>query len=74
MLIINRILMFIFIFIFRNKIYNKYNDIIKCWNRHKNPHKIKSLTLRNISVIIFNLMFYFINFGMLFAITFIEKR
>lgn len=74
MLIINRILMFGFIFVFKNKICVKYSKIIKYWNRHKNPHKIKSLTLRNISVIIFNLMFYIINLCMLIGITFIEKR
>lgn len=30
--------------------------------------KIRSLTLRNISVIIFNLMFYVINIGLIYAI------
>lgn len=66
-LIINRILIFSFLFIFGNKINNLYSKFYKLWNRHKYPNKIKSLTLRNISIIIFNIMFVFINFGMLFS-------
>lgn len=73
-LILNRILMFGFIFLFKNKIYTMYSKMIKYWNRHKDPHKIRSLTLRNISIIAFNLMFYIINFCMLIGITFMEKR
>lgn len=66
-LIINRILIFGFIFIFRNKINNVYKMFYQSWNRHSNPKKIKSLTLRNISIIIFNLMFVLINFGMIYT-------
>lgn len=74
MLVINRLLMFTIIIIFKNKIYNLYTKMTKFWNRHTEPHKIKSLTLRNINIIIFNIMFYIINLGMLFCITIIEKR
>lgn len=74
MLIINRLLMFGFIFIFKNKISNTYNEIIKYWNRNEKHKKIRSLTLRNISIITFNLMFYIINLCMLIAIALIEKR
>lgn len=74
MLIINRILIFTILFIFKNNIYKIHNKIIKYWNRHKDPHKIKSLTLRNINIIIFNLMFYVINLCMLIGITVIETR
>lgn len=74
MLVINRILIFTFIIAFKNKINYIYNEVRKYWNRHKNPQKIKSLTLRNISVIIFNLMFYILNICMLIAVAFIEKR
>lgn len=66
-LIINRILIFGFIFIFGNKINNVYKMFYQSWNRHSNPKKIKSLTLRNISIIIFNLMFVLINFGMIYT-------
>lgn len=74
MLIINRTLIFVFLFIFKNKISVIYNRIIKYWNRNKEHTKIRSLTLRNISVIIFNLMFCIINIGLIMAIAFIEKR
>lgn len=66
-LIINRILLFTFLFIFRNKIRNIYKNFYLLWNRHKNPNKIKSLTLRNISIIFFNLMFWLINICMIYA-------
>lgn len=64
-LIINRILLFMFLIIFKNKIRVIYKNFYLIWNRHSNPNKIKSLTLRNISIIIFNLMFWIINFGMI---------
>ena len=39
-----------------------YIKYMSCWNRNrKTPNKIRSLTLRNISVIIFNLMIFIIN-------------
>lgn len=71
-LIINRILIFSFIFIFRNKINVLYKSFYKLWNRHDNPKQIKSLTLRNISVIVFNLMFVFINMGMIFFLKYLK--
>ena len=74
MLIINRFLMFNFLFCFKNKIYLYYHKFIKFWNRNKEPQKIKSLTLRNISIIVFNFMFYTINLCMLIALSYIEKR
>ena len=66
-LFINRILMFLFLYLFRNKIKELYKNFYLGWNRHNNPNRIKSLTLRNISVIIFNLMFWIINLGMIYA-------
>lgn len=71
-LILNRILIFTFIFIFRNSIKDKYKEFCSLWNRHNHPNKIKSLTLRNISIITFNLMFWFINIGMLFFIIYLK--
>lgn len=59
-----RILLFGFLFLSRNKIYFIYNKFYSSWNRHKEKNKIRSLTLRNISIIVFNLMFYFINIGL----------
>lgn len=67
--IINRILL-IFFFIF---LYEKlhYIEVLykKCWNRNdKNKNKMKSATFRSMNVVIFNIMFYFINLGMVYAI------
>lgn len=66
-LLVNRILIFLFLFIFKEAIREKYVEFYSLWNRHNNPIKIKSLTLRNISIIIFNLMFYVLNICMIFA-------
>lgn len=66
-LIVNRILMFLLIFVFRKTIREKYVEFYSLWNRHNNPNKTKSLTVRNLSVIIFNLMFWLINLGIVFV-------
>lgn len=63
-IIICRIILFAFLFLFQNKIYTIYKKFCSLWNRHKEKNKIRSLTLRNISIIVFNLMFYFINIGL----------
>lgn len=71
-LIINRILMFVVLYFARNKIQSAYKNFCSLWNRHNNPNKIRSLTLRNISIITFNLMFWFINLGMIFFLTYLK--
>lgn len=68
-LIINRILMFVILYFNRNKIKTIYKKFCSLWNRHNNPKKIRSLTLRNISIIIFNLMFWIMNFLIIFFLT-----
>ena len=60
-LITNRILIFAILYFGRDKIKNSYKKFCTLWNRHNNPNKIRSLTLRNISIIIFNLTFWTIN-------------
>lgn len=67
-LIINRIMMFCILFLIRNKINSVYQKYYKRWNKHKDKTKIRSLTLRNISVIVFNLMFYIMNIGLTYII------
>lgn len=67
-LIINRILIFSILYISKNNIHKKYKEFCSLWNRHNNPKKIRSLTLRNISIIVFNLMFWLLNICMAFAI------
>lgn len=71
-LIMNRVLMFITLYFGRNKIKDMYKKFCSLWNRHNNPNKMRSLTLRNISIIIFNLMFWFINLGMIFFLTYLK--
>lgn len=66
-LILNRIMIFSIVYFGRNKINVIYQKFYKLWNRHNKPNKVKSLTLRNISVIIFNLMFWIINICMAFS-------
>ena len=60
-LIINRILMFVVLYFSRNKIKTTYKSFCSLWNRHNNPKKMRSLTLRNSSIIIFNSTFAIIN-------------
>lgn len=71
--ILNRILLFLILFVIKNKankLYKKYNHL---WNRHREEKvKIRSLTLRNISIILFNLMFVAINLGMIFFLKYLK--
>lgn len=71
--ILSRLLMFGFLFVFRcklNKIQNLYKSL---WNRNdKQPKKIKSTTFRAINVVVFNLMFFVINICLLYALLFIK--
>ena len=60
-LILNRVLLFAFLFKFKNKINDLYKSFYKLWNRHDNPKQIKSLTIRNFSVVAFNFMLVFTN-------------
>ena len=69
-LILSRLLLFLTLFVIKNKINNYYKKFYSLWNKYKNPNKIRSLTLRNISIIIFNIMFYTINIGMVIAFNF----
>lgn len=56
--IIAKILAFLLLFIFRNKLYKTYKYICSFWNRNDAiKRKIKSLTLRNTCVVIFNMTF-----------------
>lgn len=68
-LIMNRIIIFSSLIIFNKKIKELYDKFKYLWNRHRNEKvKIRSLTLRNISIILFNIMFYIINIGMIFLL------
>lgn len=55
-LLVNRLLL-ILPFIFRNKLNHFYEEYKKLWNRNSN-NKIKSITLRNISLIFLNIFIF----------------
>ena len=60
--IISKIIIFSLLFLFKNKLFTFYKVYYKHWNRNdKEKRKIKSLTVRNISVIAFNITFYLTN-------------
>lgn len=63
--IVNRIILFVMLYIFRyklcriNKLYNRL------WNRGKHSYKMKSTTFRALNLVIFNLSFVIINLGVI---------
>lgn len=59
--IINRILLFIPIILFKNKFNVLYLKYKKLWNRSNDKRKIKSLTLRNFSILFINILIVLIN-------------
>lgn len=67
--IINRFILFLIIIIFNKKLY-KIQKIYKYfWNRDdKTKKKLKSTTFRCLNIVLFNIMFYIINLGMLYMI------
>lgn len=68
-IVLQKIILFAFIFIFKNKLYNIQKLYKKLWNRKFNKtYKIKTTTFRAINVVVFNIMFFVINFGMLLCI------
>lgn len=72
--IINRIIIFVVLFGFNYKLNVIQNLYKKLWNRNdKVKKKIKTTTFRSLNVIIFNVIFYFINVGMVYAIYYNSK-
>lgn len=71
-LLLNRVLLFGILWLIRKQINKTYKKFYSLWNKHKLPNKVKSLTLRNISVIVFNLMFWVINIGMIFFLEYLQ--
>ena len=66
--IISKAIAFILLFLFRNKLYLFYTKYCGHWNRNdKKKRKIKSLTVRNISVIFFNVTFYLMNIILIYV-------
>jgi len=72
--VINRIILLIFVLAFRKKLPKIQTLYKKLWNRNdKVEKKIKSTTFRSINVVIFNMIFYIIHLGMIYAIYFNGK-
>lgn len=70
---INRILLFA-IFVFRNKFNVLYQKYCKFWNRNDSIKRpMKSITLRNISLIVINCIIFFMNIICLYMITLVLK-
>lgn len=70
---INRILLFV-PFIFRNNFNNLYRKYYSLWNRnyeHKKP--IKSITIRNISLILINCIIFIINIICIYMLNLVTK-
>ena len=71
--IVNRLLIFGFIFAMNNKLY-KIQKIYKLfWNRNKDKKIMKSATFRSLNVVLFNLTFYVINIVMLYCKFLLQK-
>ena len=72
-IIASRIVMILFFVLFRKKLCNIQKLYKRLWNRNdKIKKRMKSTTFRAINTIVFNLMFYIINFGMFYALFFKE--
>lgn len=67
--ILSRALLFVFLLLFNKKLPKIQSLYKKLWNRNdKVKTKMKSTTFRSLNVVIFNLMFYVINLGMIYAL------
>lgn len=72
--IITRILIFTILIIFKNKLKLIQNIYKKFWNRNdKIKKKMKTTTFRALNIVTFNIMFYIINIGMIYALYFNSK-
>lgn len=67
--IICKIIMFVVLFVFNDKFYNITKFYKKLWNRNdKIKKKIKTTTFRAINIVVFNILFAFLNLCMIYAI------
>lgn len=65
----NRIIIFTFLFIFKDKLINIQKIYKVLWNRNdKVKKKMKSTTFRALNIVTFNIIFYLLNICMLYAI------
>ena len=67
--VLTRIIMFGLLFLFKDKLYKIQEVYKKIWNRNDaTKKKIKSTTFRCLNLVVFNMMFYVINLGLIYAI------
>ena len=67
--ILHRLFLILFLFIFNKRLINLQKIYKKFWNRNdKVKKKIKSVTFRGINIVAFNIIFFTINAGMVYAI------
>ena len=67
--ILSRILPFVFLLLMHKRLCKVQNVYKRFWNRNTNNGKlVKSVTFRSINLVLFNAMFYIINFGMIYAL------
>ena len=72
--IVNRILLFSILFAFNSKLEKIQKIYKKFWNRdNKENKKIKSTTFRSLNIFVFNLIYFIINAGMIYAIFLLKK-
>lgn len=66
--VISKILLFISFIFYKDKLNKYYIKVCKLWNRNdEEKRKIKSLTLRNICMVTFNVIFVLVNIVLLFV-------
>lgn len=66
--VLDRIILFVILFMVRHKLYKIQHMYKKFWNRSDKPKPIKSTTFRCINLFMFNTMFYIINIFMLYCL------
>ena len=67
--IFHRIILFLILYLFKNNLPNIQTLYKKLWNRNDTvSKKMKSTTFRSLNVVVFNLMFYVINLGILYVL------
>lgn len=65
---INRIFTFVFLFVCKKQIRNLYVEYRKSWNRNK-ENKFRSISVRNVSLILLNIMLYILNLSVMYLST-----
>lgn len=63
--IVNRIILFVMLYVFRHKLCHINKLYNRLWNRGKHSYKMKSTTFRALNLVIFNLSFVIINLGVI---------